>query len=105
MRLPSHRPAWFTPVFLAGAKIRASGRRVKGLREATVRRAALEAVAESWTLDCRGRRPCADTDCMPGERDLCGTCRWPRARAGRASSTRSPVAGAPALPAMSKCAQ
>jgi hypothetical protein len=40
----------FLSVFLTGAKIRVSGRRVKGLREATARRAALDVVAASWTI-------------------------------------------------------
>ena len=42
--------AYSVPVFLAGAKIRASGCRVMGLREATACRTALDAVAASWTI-------------------------------------------------------
>jgi hypothetical protein len=46
-----------SPLFLAGAPIPGSGRRVKGLREASARRAALGAAVASGTLGSRGRRP------------------------------------------------
>src|SRR5262249_27587358 len=43
-------PFLVCPVLLAGANSLASGHRVKGLREATARGAALDAVAASWTI-------------------------------------------------------
>ncbi len=44
-------------------RIHGSGRSVKGLREATARRDALDAAAASWTLGRRGRR----SDAVPTE--------------------------------------
>ena len=55
------------PVLLAGAESLVSGHRVKGLREATARRAALDPVVASWTI---GSEKTAVRDTCPACREL-----------------------------------
>jgi hypothetical protein len=94
----------FLSVVLAGAKIRVSSHRVKGLREATAWRAALDAAAASRTIVRREGQPCASPDACRvspvdqwrpgsvGRRVAAGPC---KAEAGR---WRRPAARASAPP-------